>query len=447
MKSRLLVAHTSTATREAWHLLAAATDFDLDGTSGLLGAGDCAPFEASVGPGQRELPADGIDQNCLAGDPSFPQPGTGDKRFAPRLRPKALPVRNLVLLSLDALRYDRVDSDKANPYLALLAARGLLFERAYCPFPGTILSLYSAMTSTYPSTVRLSRFYNFEVPADKRGTTLFEAVGDAGVRTEGLVFHQTLEPRFGTTRGMDRVWTAGSSGAEISTDRTVEQALSFLAGIGQERFLLWVHFYDPHAPYEVEGEAELEPESRYDREVARAAAGVEAMMEELAGRDLLRNTAVLFFADHGEEFGDHGAAFHGQTLYDEAVRVPLLLVAPGLAAGRVSSPVSLLDLPPTAMELLGLDAHIPDGWVGRSLLEAPAGPVFVEVFQPGGTQRLHGVLRWPWKLIYRQDSNLFELYDLANDPTERMNLYDPVPDVAADLASLLDSHLAFDLVR
>jgi len=443
-----MVYSASTSSKEALHLLSSVADADRDGYSGLLGGGDCAPLDGDIHPGAREVPGDGVDGNCLGGDPTE-QPS--ESTFAVLPAAKSFRFRNVLLITVDALRYDRVGGPGGDPVLTELWGTGAAFSYAYCPFPGTILSLYSTMASVWPGRVQLTPFRNFHVPSSDPGINLFEVLARAGVEARAVVYHQTLEPRFGITRGAASVWTAGSSGTEIVAGATTDKALEHLDSLAPGRFFLWVHYYDPHAPFVRDDGTNTGPaEERYDVEVARAGKEVSRLLAGLESKGLDRSTAVIVTADHGEEFGDHGAFFHGQAVYDESARVPFLVRAPGIAPTTVATPVSLLDLAPTVLDLLGEVDSSPTEWQGRTLMTHlsgpglhPARPVFIDAFQKGGEQRVHGVVSWPWKLVYRVQGHAFEMYNLARDPKEMLNVFDAVPEVAASLAAALDRHLAF----
>ena len=441
----------STASREALHLVSAATDWDRDGFSSILGQGDCAPFDAEIHPLAKDLPDDGVDQNCLAGDVS----GEALERFKSMqgrsARPDGKKVDNVVLISVDALRYDRVDGENAHPIFARLVKRGISFERAYCLYPGTVPSLWGLVTSSYPSAQQLTPHENLELPVHDEKTTLFHVLADEGIDSHGVLYYRYMTPEFGMTKGMKQVLVGADMKRGISSSETTAMGVEFLAD-REAPFFLWLHYFDPHAPYVVEpghpkegaGDAQ-----RYEVELDRAARAVDAFVRELDRSGLMSRTAVIFTADHGEEFGDHGRSFHGQTLYDETTRVPLVFLLPGEPPRRVPAPVSHIDLAPTVVGLLGLQAATPEAWKGDSLLPVMAGReprplVFIEVFQAGGSHQAYGVVRWPWKLIHTVPDNLFELYDLAQDSGERRNVFDPSPDVATPLLEILDIHRAAD---
>jgi len=451
----------STGTREVLHLLAAGTDLDRDGHASLLGRGDCRPFDFAVHPGAPEVAGDGIDGNCLSGDPSPASVNALRRHLATPRGPLGRSWRNVLLLSVDALRRDRVFGSLAVPGLSALAETGVVFERTWCVYPGTVPSLYGMVTSRPPSSFELTPHQSFEFPSTDRSPTLFEVVEAAGIRTGAVVFHGSLAPRFGITRGAGQVWAPGMSGEGISSAATTTEALSMLDELKGDRFLLWVHYFDPHAPYDVEPDSPLrqaDDAARYDAEIERVSREFPKLFAALEEYGLAQDTAVVFFADHGEEFREHQGVFHGQALYEESVRIPLVFLLPGIPQHSVPTPTSLLDLAPTALELLGLQARTPASFSGRSLGALLTGPdstessrsngtaildpVFPEVFQKGHTRVAQSVILWPWKLIHRVDDDAFELYHLEADPGELRNVFDPSPGEAAALQKLLDEHLA-----
>ena len=161
---------------------------------------------------------------------------------------------------------------------------------------------------------------------------------------------------------------------------------------------------------------------------------VDACVQTIVDATLARGGELIITADHGDEFGEHGHRFHGSTLYEEMVRVPLVVRGPGVRPGAVDAPVGHMDVAPTMLDLVGVAA--PERWLGRSLGDtlrtgaAPTpSPVFFEIL-PDSNYGVHrvGARVGTGKAIYRVDGGLGELFDLASDPGERDNLWDRAPD-------------------
>ncbi|QCC49285.1 sulfatase [Halobellus limi] len=253
---------------------------------------------------------------------------------------------------------------------------------------------------------------------------------------------------------------------------------------------LWIHYMDPHYPWvppaELLEQFYDEPLSRldigrlwhtvagrhegtaersisesdldaidalYDAELRRtddAIGDLLAVVDDTLG---LSETVVAVAGDHGTELADHGNFSHApQSLYDEVVRVPLLLRGPGVPSATMTEPVSLVDLPPTLLNHAapGREDAVPDAFEGRSLFEERDGPTFTNVtygFNPatrdGGTgEMLTACLEWPWKLVDREGTNEQELYHLERDPEEQRNLVTERSTVRDELQSEIESHRA-----
>jgi arylsulfatase A-like enzyme len=163
----------------------------------------------------------------------------------------------------------------------------------------------------------------------------------------------------------------------------------------------------------------------YDEEVRYLDGQLDRLLQGLAERGLSEQTLVIVVSDHGEEFFEHGSFEHGHSLYDEVLRVPLLMLGPGIGAQRLDTPVSITDLFPTILEALELE--IPPGLAGQSLW-----PLLVGGDSSGMEDRaliaevpLHGprqwaLLRWPWKVVVSPDIAP-RLFNLAQDPGEKIN--------------------------
>jgi HEAT repeat protein len=204
---------------------------------------------------------------------------------------------------------------------------------------------------------------------------------------------------------------------------------------GEPPMFLWVHYFDVHEPYTHRKEFDHGSRSidLYDSEVAFTDRSVGRLIAALAQLD--RPTVLAITADHGEEFKEHGGIYHGSTLYEEQIRVPLILAAPGLRPRVVADPVELIDVAPTLLRLVGVEP--PPSMRGRDLGDLMAGrtserPVFAEV----DTKKM--VVRGDHKLIHDYRLSTWELYDLRADARERVNLFDRAPAVAEELRGHLD---------
>jgi arylsulfatase A-like enzyme len=324
--------------------------------------------------------------------------------------PGVEPGRRVLLVTVDTLRADHVGvygGPVPTPAIDAIAYAGVTVADAFTPTPSTLPAHASLLTGLHPW--RHGVLDN-AVPLPAGVPTVAERAQAAGLATAAFVSSYILHERFGLARGFaeyrfepgeayvwrgrrhDAFWTLGAI--------TTGAALAWLRERAHEPFFLWVHYFDPHHPYEpppgyerprsepapVTGKQlpdELETFDAlatalrgYRGEVAYADAQVGRLVDGLRALGILDATAVVLTADHGEGLGDHGELQHGRTLFEELVRVPLVIRAPGLPAGaRVDGPVQLEDLAPTLLELLGLE--VPGGLDGRSLLpwlrgEAPA---------------------------------------------------------------------------
>jgi arylsulfatase A-like enzyme len=327
----------------------------------------------------------------------------------------------VLLVTIDMLRADRLGA--AMPALDALEADSVVFEAGRSTTSWTLPALASLMTSSYPATHRATQMTSV---LDGSFTTLAERLGAAGYATRGIASHVFLKDRFGLSQGFEDydaslAKSMARSAELVSSPAVTRHALDWLdqrPEADQRPFLLWVHYFDPHADYLVHGgdggAQGTEPE-RYRGEVRFTDAWLGRLLAGLRERGLSDNTVVVVVADHGEEFGDHGATRHGHTLYEELVRVPLVIHVPRAAgpfAGRLSSlrlttPVSLLDVEPTLLELcdVGVD---PTSLAGSSLVPLmlgqpfPERPILSEVSLRDG-RHMDALVLGEWKLIVHRD--------------------------------------------
>ncbi len=363
-------------------------------------------------------------------------------------------AKSLLLFTWDTTRADRVGaygwSRATTPGFDALAARGLLYERAYAAAPVTLPSHTTILTGVYPCAHGVRDNAIFEVGGEAR--LLSEALHDAGFATGAFVASFILDAKFGLAQGFD-VYEAPSPGElglgwnviERSAPQVTEGALRFIDRLKPgERFFLWVHYYDPHAPHESPASERTGEQDDYDGEIARCDAQARRILERLAARGLDEGLLTVITADHGESQGDHGEQTHGNFVYDATMRVPLALAPPppGVAPGtRITAPVSTADVAATVLERLG---------VGRGALPAARTPtlltvtpidderaVYLEAFTPFYSHRWHPLRALVWKGFKYIEAPRPELYVVGSPETEDRCAIEPK--VAAALAARLEA--------
>lgn len=414
---------------------------------------------------------------------------------------------NVLLVVVDTARADKFGCyghpGGLTPRIDALAAEGVCFQRAVAHAPWTLPSTASLLTSLHPEQHGAGGFLDLAPlergegpriafrPLAEEVQTVTESFRSAGWRTGAIVNVDFLDEGFGLTQGVDDLdarWYESNQEVRSAT-QTTDLALDWLAEHGDEPFFLLAHYFDAHAVYEPPkefrerfaapqdradsnfifgtrshmlllraGKLELDAglieraERLYEAELAYVDEQVGRLVAGLADNGLDQNTLVVVTADHGEEFLEHGGFEHGHSLYDELVRVPLVLRLPGTIAPdqRLGGTAGLLDVAPTICDLVGLD--VPNAFQGHSLVEA--------IREGKGLERgmlAHGnfwgepLASWEsggWKLIMTPvpgGEPRVELYDLLNDPEEQRDLAASNPDDVERLRSEYEAvreHLA-----
>jgi arylsulfatase A-like enzyme len=409
---------------------------------------------------------------------------------------------DVVLIVVDTLRADHLGAygygRPTSPRIDDLARRGTLFESAWSAAPWTLPSVMTIVTGRHASSHRVE---NDGLKLGAEVPTLAETLRARGYATGGFVSHVYVSGLYGFARGFEtfddfsltRPDYRLEAGMEPAADRVTEAALAWLKRQGRRPVFLMVHYFDPHWPYDPPaGYADLFPNDyrgpldagydsiskfidplvplpsdyrrflvdRYDAEVRFVDDQVGRLLDALSAAGRTDRAWVVLTADHGEEFKEHGSMGHGRQLYEEAIRVPLIIARTTPAGGgaRVAEPVGGVDLFPTIAGLAG-GATAPAGLQGRSLVpllaaggsvpggRAPAGaaPAGPERSLVSETVRLNAyrkaVRRGPLKLIQFMDDNRAELYDLVSDPEERHDLSAARPEERRRLAQALFSEV------
>lgn len=373
---------------------------------------------------------------------------------------------NVVLISIDCLRADHVGAygyeRDTTPRIDTFAEEAVLFETAVSTAPMTPPSHLSMFTGLFPSMHDGSKFAELarSIPY------LPEILSEAGYQTDGIVTGAYLSQTFGFERGFDLYRYDHRSPAS----ETIHQAIELLRLAAGRNQFLFVHLIDAHWPYEppeellerfgprppdlegllqrvVDNERPRTPEeiervvALYDAEIASADEGVGRLLEAMKDLGIYDRSLILVTADHGEAFYDHGHWQHSRTLYEELVRIPLIVKWPGPSPnGRVGSQVSQVDIFTTVLDVAGIPPSPSDGTDLRELVEGSG--------QARNRRRVISENAWRspnvWtrkiairteKLKYiatlngppgiepkESDLQSEELYDLAEDPLEHHNL-------------------------
>jgi arylsulfatase A-like enzyme len=393
--------------------------------------------------------------------------------------------RLVVLVTIDALRADHLGiygySRPTSPNIDAFARESIVIQDAIAQAPYTKASIASLMTGLYPSAHK-TYTTAYAVADAMHGhvsgtppstdvlpaavTTLAEAFKAAGYATAAITTNPFLIADFGFSQGFDTFEFVGGEGF-AAADRVLGRALDV---INRQRrpLLLWVHLMEPHSPYTpsqalrrelpplgppvlvpssvtippwiaVDGSRDVRLyESLYDAEIRTADAAFGTFVAALRERDDWHATALVLTADHGEQFMEHGGFEHNTTLYDELLRVPLIIRVPGLHQRFVESQVELVDVMPTLVGLAGGEVRgTIQGRDLRPMLNGQpmvADPAFAEIV---GQQSM--VRTREWKLIEAAGGG-GELFALARDPREQHPVDHPVR--AAELSRVLDALMA-----
>lgn len=354
---------------------------------------------------------------------------------------------NVLLITIDTIRADHVSAAEAGPtpQLARLAGRGAFFEQAVVQVPLTLPSHACILTGAYPETHGIRDNGGFVLAPDV--PTLAGEAHGVGLRTAAFVGAAILNKRFGLNKGFEvynddtgeekRLKKLPGVVSELRAEVVTRRALDWLESAHSEgtgtvpgkRFLLWLHYYDPHVPYDPpEPFKSRFPKDPYTGEIAYTDAQVGLVLEWLRTRNLEDQTLVFVLGDHGESLGDHGEHTHGVFLYDATMHVPMVVAGPGIAARQViRQQVRSIDVMPTILGYLGLPkgnkAHgeslVPLLTENRAVRTTYS---YMETLYPKTAMNwseLRGVRAEDWKLIVSPKP---ELYHLTEDAGEESNV-------------------------
>ncbi len=367
-------------------------------------------------------------------------------------------TRNLLLISIDTLRADRLGSYGSpiplTPNLDQLAKDGIRFDQVWTTAPITLPSHASLLTGLRPS--RHGVLDNSPYPLSKEAPTLATILAEEGYACSAVVGAAPLDQRFGLDRGFQTYDGQFDSrpGDPRFSERTGEDVVSrarrILKQVDSERpFFLFVHFFDPHAPYSPPSLFASGPGSDYDREVTFVDHCVGNLLSILTSEGLAEETLIVFTADHGEGLSQHGEQTHAHLVHEATLRIPLIFRLPQNAqAGReIFEPISIVDVAPTVLSLLGKSqdrftlGH--DGFDLSSILLDPKTRPPMD--RPLYAESHYGNLRYNWAITsairignfkWIDHGGRTEGFNLELDPEEKNPLL-PRPDQKKMFSELL----------
>jgi len=344
---------------------------------------------------------------------------------------------NVLFLTIDTFRADRLGA--ATPALSRVAREGVRFDAADSPVPLTLPAHASLLSGLLPLHHGLRNNGIGVFPADRETLPVLFARG--GYRTGAFVGSFILDHRFGLDRGFERyddeivrnvTDSSGTFDAERRGGEVIDRALTWLRQNDARPFFAWVHLYDAHAPYA--------PPAPYPQTYDGEVAYVDAQVARLLAAIDRSTTIVVIAGDHGESLGEHGELTHGLLLYEPTLHVPMIVSAPSLAPRTIRAAVSTVDLAPTIASLAGVPFSKPiDGrdLDLRSGREPQSAAIYAETQYPA-------TFGWSELASMRMASTKFisapapELYDLAHDPGETVNVLTTERRAFHDLSTRLD---------
>lgn len=362
----------------------------------------------------------------------------------------------IILISIDTLRADHLPvygyKGVRTPNIDALAAGATVFEHAYSHTPQTLPAHTAILSGELPFQTGVRDNIGFKV---KDGQWMVQrALHEHGWQTGGFVSAYVLRDATGIGQGFDTYDSnLPAASPELSLGQvqrdgaqTLAAAETWLGARTSDRVFLFVHFYEPHKPYEPP--ARFSSYAPYDGEIAYADELVGRLLDRLKTDGLYDRSTIVLLADHGEGLGDHGEQEHGLFLYQETTHVPMIVKLPGQHEGRrVANPVQHIDLVPTILDLVGIPS-IPDlhGRSLRPVLDGSGTLPDTGIYAEALYSRYH----FGWSELYSLTDSRYrliraprdELYDLQRDPGERTSLAADRPQVRQAMRSALEGLIA-----
>lgn len=393
-----------------------------------LSGSSVAPWAARLQPAAEERATAPVDPGLVP--PEWMQ-NRVDHPPVPPTKAGLLPENGLVILIVvDTLRADLLRNPPSGARLKNLIElekNSVVFTNARTTAPATTQAVSALMSGRYYSQLYWTnipgRSPEAMYPHEDETVRFPQLLTKSGVKTIHIVGLSGLLESFGIVRGFQEetfVPGPGFAGAR----RMVPRAIARLRKLRQRPAFLYMQFNDPHYPYD-RGGKDGSAFDRYVAEVQVVDRQVGRLIDALRKQKLYDKTVFILTSDHGEAFGEHGVTFHATALYEEMVRIPLMIRVPSVPSRKVDEPVSIIDLGPTILDLFDVDT--PGSYMGQSLVPLIAGgdqeltrPLAID------SSRLMRamVFRDGKKVMHDRRKGTVEIYDLERDPDEKTNLYD-----------------------
>jgi len=453
--------------RQAYRLLVRMLDDDGDGFMHQFAGGDCAPDDPERSPVAIDVPGNGVDEDCDGKDVTFAllKKGRWDYPVPSSFPKRPLPV---FLITSDALSANHMPylgyERNVAPNVAALAKRCVAFEKAFSQGPSTRLSLASAFTGMYDSQVERGEGRKVPYPFLSENTTLAEAFQAKGYDTVAVMPNAYFYKRWkGILQGFETVdksaaKTRKKKGKPVhNAHKMTKAALKHLAARRTKPLFMWVHYYDNHPPFgQPKGVRKFGRTRRdkYDAEVLFFDRHVQPLLKEIERKYGKKGYLLVFSSDHGSSFDkNHPKRSHGYDLHTSVLHIPLFFCSPALAPRWVRrTPVTLLDVFPTLVNLLGLKNDVE--LEGTSLvpllfedLEWEDRVIFhqfylIEKVRKGLDPLFAAAVRTgQHNFIWDRDEDRYLLFDYDNDRFEKSDLYESEPGLVHDLDSILKTWL------
>ncbi len=369
---------------------------------------------------------------------------------------------DIILVTLDAWRWDRTTWSgyprKTTPVLERWAKKhGLLFSRAYTPATSTRQTFGSLFTGTHPSQHTRPFKQKWSLSLTDAQITLAEYLTEVGYHTVVVnKAKRTFQRKHGALDGfavLDSYPVEAAGVKRYAAPYHVDRVIAHLSDpetLGTPKFV-WTHIMSMHQKYKPGPKPYVsfgkKSADKYDSAMSSVDRDLERLLEFVHGHLRKKNTYLILAADHGHAFREHGKRFHGHTTYEEESHVPLLVFGPGVKPRTVDTPLNLLDLTPTILELAGIDStpHM----CGTSLVPTFSDPkklpeerpVYIEVLADKSSKSfMLSLIDGDMKLVIKPTLNLRELYDLKADPKEKNDLATSRPDELGRMLELMRTY-------